>query len=273
MVNFMSFSSGSCGNSYFLSYERKDGLKKGILIDAGVSIRRIKKVLMGYGLDYEAFGSILVTHDHMDHVRHLGSLCKRLQKPVYATSLLHSAFNGIPMIKPYISSCRHILKEGEWNEVDGFEVRYFIVPHDATQTVGYSIDAGGHKFVIMTDVGRMTEEALSFASQADTLVIESNYDVDMLISGPYTHELKMRICQGKGHLSNDECAEAIKKVWHPGLRNIFLCHLSENNNTLEKAYETALAAVRKAGAPDGFNLQPLPRATPSVLFTLDNAGL
>lgn len=270
MVKFMSFSSGSCGNSYFLSYEIEGGLKKGILIDAGVSIRRIKKILMGYGLSYEDFSSVLVTHDHMDHVRHLGSMCKRLQKPVFATSVLHSALAGVPMIKPYIGSCRNILKEGEWNEVDGFNVRYFIVPHDATQTVGYAIDAGGHKFVIMTDVGRMTEEALGFASQADTLVIESNYDMDMLISGSYTHELKMRICQGNGHLSNDECAQAIKKVWHPGLKNIFLCHLSENNNTLEKAHKTSLAAVREAGAPEGFNLQPLPRSTPSALFILDN---
>ena len=104
---------------------------------------------------------------------------------------------------------RKILTEGEWNEVAGMKVRYFIVPHDATQTVGYAIVVDNRMFVIMTDIGRMTDEAVEFARQADTVVVESNYDMDMLMSGPYTYELKMRIVQGCGHLSNDECASAI----------------------------------------------------------------
>lgn len=269
MTGFISFSSGSCGNSYLFYSEGGEGDKKGVLIDTGVSLRRVKKTLMAYGLDYDSFGALLVTHDHMDHIRFLGSFCKRLCKPVYTTEALHTALSGIAMVKPHIGSCRKVLEDGEWNEVNGFKVKYFIVPHDATQTVGYAINSDGHKLVIMTDVGRITEEALALARKADTVVIESNYDMDMLISGPYTHDLKMRICQGNGHLSNDECAEAIKKIWHPGLRNIFLCHLSENNNTPQRAYETALAALKEAGAPEGsVNLETLPRTCPSRHFTL-----
>jgi phosphoribosyl 1,2-cyclic phosphodiesterase len=153
--------------------------------------------------------------------------------------------------------------------VAGFKVRYFVVPHDATQTVGYAIESEGHKFVIMTDIGRMTDEAVEFARQADTVVVESNYDMDMLMGGPYTHELKMRIVQGCGHLSNDECASAIRRFWHPGLRNIFLCHLSENNNTHDLAYRCSLEALESIGVGKGtISLRCLPRQYPSRLYTL-----
>ena len=121
----------------------------------------------------------------------------------------------------------------------------------------------------MTDIGRMTDEAVEYARQADTVVIESNYDMDMLMRGPYTYELKMRIVQGCGHLSNDECAGAIKRFWHPGLKNIFLCHLSENNNTHELAYACASQALQELGVGKGsVALRCLPRRYPSQLFTL-----
>lgn len=261
MVRFMSLSSGSAGNCYFLGTE-----KKGILIDAGVSLRMMKKIFLGVGLDVDSFSSILVTHDHMDHVRNLGSYCKRIHKPVYTTSVLRASR---VLSSTYVRECCKVLDESEWNDVDGFMVRYFVVPHDATQTVGYAIMVDGHKFVIMTDLGRMTDEALNFAKQADTVVIESNYDMDMLMAGPYTFDLKMRICKGNGHLSNDECASAIKRFWHPGLKNIFLCHLSENNNTPELAYQSALKALNDIGVQKGaINLRALPRRLPSPMMML-----
>ena len=149
------------------------------------------------------------------------------------------------------------------------KVRYFVVPHDATQTVGYAIELEGRRFVIMTDVGRMTDEAVEFARTADTVVVESNYDMDMLMSGPYTYDLKMRIVQGCGHLSNDECASAIKRFHHTGLKNVFLCHLSENNNTRDLAFNCSLAALQELGVKKGdLALRCLPRQYPSPLFNL-----
>ena len=264
MVKFMSLSSGSCGNCYYLGTE-----KNGIVIDAGVSLRRLKKVLQGYDLTFDSFSVVLVTHDHLDHIRHLGSFCKRLNKPVYTTETIHGALARHTFTAPTIAPCRRILAEGEWNEVAGMKVRYFIVPHDATQTVGYAIEVEDRRFVIMTDVGRMTDEAVDFARQADTVVVESNYDMDMLMSGPYTYELKMRIVQGCGHLSNDECASAIRRFWHPGLRNIFLCHLSENNNTHDMAYRCSADALKEIGVEKGtVALRCLPRQYPSQMYTL-----
>lgn len=269
MIKFMSLSSGSCGNCYFLGIEKDGRIEDGIVIDAGVSIRRMKQLLQANGLSENDFSNILITHDHMDHIRSLASYCKRLQKPVYATTVLHNALASHSFAAPFISGCRHDLVEGQENVVGAFRVRYFEVPHDATQTVGYYIEADGHKFMIMTDAGRVTREALEYASQADTVVFESNYDVDMLMGGPYTHELKMRICQGHGHISNDECAEAIRKFYHKGLRNLFLCHLSENNNTPQLAYDSALKALKSIGVNDGdIRLMPLPRRSNSPMMIL-----
>ena len=264
MVRFMSLSSGSCGNCYYLGTE-----KEGIIIDAGVSLRRLKKALQEYDLTMDSFSAVLVTHDHLDHIRHLGSFCKRLSKPVYTTDTIHKALARHTFTAPTIGPCRKVLAEGEWNDVGAFRVRYFVVPHDATQTVGYAIEVEDRMFVIMTDIGRMTDEAVEFARQADTVVVESNYDMDMLMGGPYTYELKMRIVQGCGHLSNDECASAIRRFYHDGLRNVFLCHLSENNNTHDLAYRCSASALADLGVPAGkVSLRCLPRQYPSQMFTL-----
>ena len=118
MVRFMSFSSGSCGNCYYLG--TGDG---GLLIDAGVSLRRLKKSLEENGLSYESFGAILVTHDHLDHIRHLGSFCKKLYKPVYASEVLHAALARHPFTAANIGGCRKVLDGNSWNDVCGFGVR------------------------------------------------------------------------------------------------------------------------------------------------------
>ena len=278
MLKFLSLSSGSCGNCYFLS----DG-KAGLLIDAGVTVRRLKKTLMEHGLDTDSFQAVLVTHDHLDHIRHLGSYCKHLKKPVYATSVLHGALENHTFTRDYIADYRSVLPDGDplriclRKDVPEAElplVSHFIVPHDATQTVGYFIEWNGVNFFLMTDAGRVTDESIEYARRSDAVVFESNYDPGMLIGGPYPHDLKMRICQGNGHLSNDECASAIRRFWHPGLKNLFLCHLSENNNTPSLAFASAAEALRSISvdgrltAKDITNLQTLPRTHASQMFTL-----
>ena len=261
----LSFSSGSCGNCYLLL-----GPGGGILIDAGVSIRRMKKILESLSLDFDCFQAVLVTHDHGDHIRNLGSICKRLSKPVYTTSRLHEALSRHPFTRLDIGPCRRDLRAGDWNPVvEGIEVQYFEVPHDATQTIGFAIRCEGELFVLMTDLGHVTEEAMTWASEARTVVVESNFDVDMLLGGAYPHQLKMRICQGAGHLSNDACGDAIRRFMHPGLKNLFLCHLSGNNNTPRLAYDNARAVLDDLGvAPGSIHLRVLERGIPSPLLAL-----
>ena len=286
-VKFFSLSSGSCGNCYFLSLEEDGSHAAGVVIDAGVSLRRLKKELLAKGYDLDSFSAILVTHDHLDHIRHLGSWCKHLCKPVYATPVLHRALSHHTFTSAWIGGCSRVLSDEGWNVIvpDKVFAKYFVVPHDATQTVGYALWVGGYKFVIMTDIGEMTDEALAYARNADTVVIESNYDREMLLNGPYPYELKMRILGGTGHLRNDQCAGALRSFVHDGLRNVFLCHLSENNNTPDLAlkasadalesigyhrtYErSAVFACDADGAERRVNLRALPRRTASPLYVL-----
>lgn len=277
MLKFVSLSSGSSGNCYLLS----DG-DNAILIDAGVSYRSLRKSLMMLGIPQDSLRCVLVTHDHLDHIRHLGSFCKHLKIPVYATDTLHKALSAHVFTRDWIGPCRHIVKEGVSEPVltallgsgENPTVTCFVVPHDATQTVGYFISWHGTNFFLMTDAGSMTPEAIEYAVKADAVVIESNYDNAMLFSGPYPHELRMRISRGNGHLSNDLCAEAVSRIWHPGLRHIFLCHLSENNNTPALAFEASAEALRSIPidggltAKDVTNLQTLPRTRPSAVYSI-----
>ena len=271
-IIFKSLSSGSCGNCYFLGSTDENGKTvAGIIIDTGVSVRRMKDELSRCGLGPDDIGGILLTHDHMDHIRSLGSWCKRLSKPVWCTDTLHRVLSRHTLAGgAYFSSCSRTLKPDEWNEIvpGHVQARWFEVPHDASQTVGYAIVIDGFRFVIMTDIGRMTPEALQWAAHADTVVIESNYDLDMLMNGTYTWDLKMRIRSGHGHLRNEECAEAIRQFVHPGLKNIFLCHLSENNNTPEKAFDASAAVLQELGLAGEIALRALPRQTASPLFRL-----
>ena len=271
MIRFLSFTSGSCGNCSYLGYEPEDGGRPyGILIDAGISLRRMNAIFRSHNLSFESIDAVLITHDHGDHIRNLGSYCKKLSLPVWATTDLHDALSHHYLTRDYIAPCRRDFVPGEENEVaPGISVRYFVVPHDATETVGFRIEMpDGHRFVLMTDLGHVTPEAMAFAREAETLVIESNYDVDMLFGGDYPYVLKMRIAQ-TAHLSNDACAEAVRKAWHPGLRNLFLCHLSGNNNTPSLALAATRAALEGIGVdPASVRLRVLPRAEATPLLNL-----
>ena len=272
-IKFKSFTSGSCGNCYFLGiFDEADACEAGVLIDAGFSPRRLKKELAAEGLCFDDFAGLLVTHDHNDHIRSLGSYCKHLHKPVWTPPELAKALTHHFITGEYYGPCRSPLAPG-WNELVPGRIRaqYFEVPHDASFTYGYALMLDDYKFVIMTDIGRMVPQALAFARQADTVVIESNYDLDMLRHGPYPKVLQDRICGGHGHLSNAECAEALRNFAHPGLRNIFLCHLSEHNNTPELAFQTSSDILQSLYADTEGRIPrlcPLPRMTPSPLFTL-----
>ncbi len=283
-VKFKSFSSGSCGNCYFLGVEEDGVWTDAVLIDAGVSLRMVKRELIAEHIPIDCVRAMLVTHDHFDHIRSLGSYCKYLKLPVWATSELLEAMSHHSYTLEHLAAVRKPLERDVWNQIvpGVLEARYFIVPHDATQTVGYGIRLSGLNFVIMTDLGRMTPEAMAFAAHADVVVLESNYDREMLMNGSYPRELKQRISQGSGHLSNAECADAVRVFYHKGLTHLFLCHLSENNNTPELAVKATSDALADIGLLPSYErssyyasesgnsvvMQPLPRRTPSRLFTL-----
>ena len=271
MLKFISFGSGSSGNCYFL-YTKTDGL----MIDAGVGIRTLKKHFRDYGLSLTQIHHLLVTHDHADHIKCVGSISHDLHLPVYATLAVHQGIDRNYCITRKIDPAdRHLLEYGKTVALGSFSVTPFHVPHDSSDNVGYYIVAEGVSFCVMTDAGHITDEMASYIEKANYLVIEANHDCEMLSKGPYPEHLKVRIASSSGHLSNRACGEAIAQHASQQLRHVWLCHLSEENNHPELARKTVESVLRSYGIIAGkdFLLDVLKRTMPTGVFELENEKL
>lgn len=267
---FRCFASGSSGNCYYLGT-----LERGILIDAGISARLIQKHLRSMGLDFENIMGVLVTHDHADHIRAVGTLGERVHLPIYATQLIHEGIDRNYGVREKLkTSRRYFEKEQEWTLFD-MTINTFTINHDSTECVGYVIDYNGQRFMIATDCGEPNEQMEAYIRTANHLVIEANHDEHMLLNGPYPTYLKERILSPRGHQSNVTCGELIARNYHKGLRNIWLCHLSLENNDPQVAYNTVADRLRDAGIVPGEDvyLKALERTTPSRIYRLGNTIL
>ncbi|MCI6491287.1 MAG: MBL fold metallo-hydrolase [Prevotella sp.] len=266
MLRFISLGSGSSGNCYYLQ-TADDAL----LIDAGVGLRTLKKHLHNYGLRLDSVKHILITHDHADHVKSVGIISSEYNIPVYAINEVHNGIyrNYCVPRKIPADNVRHISK-GEKIRLGDFIVTPFAVPHDSSGNVGYRIEAEGVTFCLMTDVGHVTEEMQDYIAEANYLVIEANYDVEMLKNGPYPQHLKVRIDGPTGHLSNVACGEAIANYATTCLKRVWLCHLSEENNHPVLALKTVEQTLRSYGIIIGkdFIVEDLKRKSPSELYEL-----
>jgi len=256
--SFFSLGSGSCGNSYYLGNSRY-----GILIDAGIGMRMIKKRLAEYGLDFSFIRAVLVTHDHLDHVKSVGYLGEKMHIPIYGTREVHRGIESNPYVRNSLTtSSRKYIEKGISFEIGGLRITPFDVPHDSVDSVGYFIEfGGGQTFVLATDVGTITDELGGYIRRANHLVIESNYDEEMLQNGTYPEFLKQRIASETGHLSNREIAEFLANNYESHLQNIWLCHLSGDNNSPEIAYKTMETHLAEKGIKVGedVNLRVLER--------------
>lgn len=267
MLNFMSFGSGSCGNCYYICAD-----KYGLLIDAGIGIRKIKKYFSDYGLSFNNVKGIIVTHDHADHVKSVGMLSDAYNLPVYATANVHEGIIRNYCVHKKIKDANvRIVNKGEEFYLGGFVINTFDVPHDSLDNVGYAIKSGDVTFSLMTDIGHVTAEMSRVINTTDYLVIEANYDDDMLWSGPYPEYLKKRVSGGMGHLSNKQCAAAIKTFASEKLRHIWLCHLSQENNHPELARKRVEAELTSCGICNAgkLTLDVLRRNAPSLMFELE----
>lgn len=267
MIKFLSIASGSNGNCYFFT----NGITS-FLIDAGVGPRSVKKALESHNLSLESIDFILITHDHIDHIKALGILSKKYHKPIYTTKILRGALLHHSITHNYVKGNIQSLDILTTNNICGVKVVPFPVPHDATETVGYYIEFDNKKIVIVTDCGEVTENVIKFSKKADILIFETNYDDEMLISGSYSESLKARISESHhGHLSNLNASEALKKIYlekEGELSHIFLCHLSANNNTPELALASVNNALKSVGATSSeILIVALLRGVPSNLYS------
>jgi phosphoribosyl 1,2-cyclic phosphodiesterase len=262
---FQSLASGSSGNCYYLGTP-----EYGILIDAGISLTKIKKTL-DKQIDCTKIVALLVTHDHADHIK--GFLDKHWDRtfPIYSTE---DVYKGICKSR-YGTFVKHELHQMIKKEtpftIQDFRITPFEVPHDSTDNVGYLIEYGAHAFTFATDVGHITDTVCQYIHRANHLIIEANYDNEMLRQGTYPQFLKDRVSSPTGHLSNNEAAECLAAHYHPELRDIWLCHLSRDNNHPELARKTVEDRLFNEGIRVGkdVNLTPLKRTTPSDLYVFE----
>ena len=243
---FFSLSSGSCGNSYYLGNGRF-----GILIDAGVGPRIMKKRLAEHGIDINNIFAVLVTHDHYDHIKSIAHLANKQNIPVYATRDVHRGIRKNPMVHQRINGAGKTIEKRKPFQIGDFTITAFDVPHDSEDNAGYFIEFGTHKLMIATDVGTPTDEIRHFMQQANHIVIESNYDEELLFKGNYPAHLKNRISNGTGHLSNREAADFIAENYNDKIRNIWLCHLSGDNNNPDLAFSTVAKRLEADGITVG----------------------
>lgn len=268
MFNFISFGSGSSGNCYLL-YTTEEA----VMIDAGVGIRSLRKSMHDYGITFDdKIKAILLTHDHTDHVKSVGSMSEKLNLPVYATPEVHAGIERNYCVKRKVAPCnRHMLEKGTAIDIAGFEITPIGVPHDSSDNVGYVIRRDGITFSFFTDAGHVTEEMAHAIRHSDYLVIEANYSPELLASGHYPLHLQERIRNGYGHLSNTQCADTLARCYDGRLRHVWLCHLSEENNHPDIARNTVADRLRGEGigVDSDLRLTTLRRRLPTGAFCIE----
>ncbi len=265
---FRCFASGSSGNCYYLGTHQS-----GILIDAGISARTIQKDLREMGLDYANIVGVLITHDHADHIRAVGTLGEKVDLPIYSTRLIHEGINKNYGVQLKLRTSQRYFDKGETWELNGMHICTFEVSHDSTECIGYVIDYEGQRFMIATDCGEPNEIMCNYLRTANHIVIEANHDEQMLLNGAYPTYLKERILSARGHQSNATCARLLAENYHAGMRNVFLCHLSNENNDPTVAMHTISETLLDAGIIAGEDLfiTPLERMTPGPIYTLNDS--
>ena len=239
-MQLYSIASGSSGNCIYLGEE--DG---GILIDAGISRKRIVTGLERKGLSLDDIKAIFITHEHSDHISGLGPVLRKNPIPVYATADTVSAIWEKTNMNNISPELFHSIRPEEEIEAGEMLVRPFSISHDAVDPVCYTVEKQGKRAAVATDMGCFDDTIIRVLGQCDSVLIEANHDINMLQVGPYPYSLKMRILGNKGHLSNTSCADLIKEILHKDLKHLVLGHLSRENNFPQLAYSTVLDELEK----------------------------
>jgi len=230
--------SGSSGNATFISSEESR-----ILVDAGVTGSQLSDSLRGLKIDPATLDAILITHEHVDHVRGAGVLSRKFDIPIYANNATWGAME---------KKIGNISLKNQKEFFNSFYINDMLcepycIPHDAVDPVCFSISAHDAKLSIATDLGHYTKKLIARFENSDVVLLESNHDIQMLKNGPYPAFLKRRVLGTKGHLSNETAATAAYELALLGVRGLMLAHLSQENNSSEIAYRTVSEYLNNHG--------------------------
>ena len=236
MFNFCSLYSGSSGNSLFVESENTK-----LLVDAGVSSKKIEEALANLEIDPTSIDGILITHEHSDHVQGLGTFAKKFNLPVFVNK---KTLDAMPKQKEKISEKNiKLFNINEKFEIGDLKVKPFSIPHDAANPCGFNIFKDDKKISIATDIGHMTNGVLKNLEDSIFIMLESNYDPEVLKYSKYPYQLKTRIAGPDGHLSNELAGKTISYLLNSGLKQAVLGHLSKQSNFPELAYKTVIDEI------------------------------
>ena len=232
-MELLSIASGSSGNCYYVGNEETH-----LLVDAGVSGKKIETALNEIDRKPSDLDGILVTHEHIDHVKGLGVMARKHGIPIYTTGGTISEIKKMSSVGTIDDSLFHEIEPDEPFIINNLSIDASAIWHDAADPVCYSISDGKSKFSIATDMGNFDDYVVNKLKNSDIMVIEANHDIRMLQAGPYPYYLKQRILGNRGHLSNERSGQLIKALLNSHIKAILLGHLSKENNFEELAYET-----------------------------------
>ena len=260
-MRFVPLCSGSSGNA---TYIEAGGAR--LLIDAGLSCKRITELLCRVGVTPDTLSAILVTHEHDDHVHGLNVLSKKYDLPVYANAETWAAMRQT--LKDVAPKNMCVFETDRDFYIKGARILPFPVSHDAARCVGFTVCDGNKKVAVCTDLGHVDAHILDVLSSSNLLLFEANHDVDMLMAGGYPYPLKRRILSGSGHMNNEDCAKAIVDLYNRGVRNVILGHLSRENNYPALAMVTVQSFLEQAGIRDEMQVAIAAREEPTGVFEL-----
>lgn len=260
-MELCSIASGSSGNCICVGSDDSH-----LLIDAGISGRRIEEGLHQLDLKCEELKGVLVTHEHIDHIAGLGVLARRYGLPIYATAGTKEAILRVKSLGKVDESLFRVVEPEVDFVIGDLTVEPIAISHDAAEPVAYRIRHGEKSASVITDLGTYDDELVAKLQDLDVLLLEANHDVNMLQVGPYPYPLKQRILGDRGHLSNERSGHLLGQLLHDGFKAAVLGHLSKENNYAKLAYETVRLEILNGDNPyrgDDFPVYVAKRDTPS----------
>lgn len=259
MIKFCNLYSGSSGNSTYIETSTTK-----LLIDAGVSCQKISKALESLSSSLNEINGILISHEHSDHTKGIEIIAKKFNVPIYATKKTWEAMDKLKIS----DELKCFFNANEKFSLGDISILPFSIPHDAADPCGFSLFHNTKKITVATDIGHIDDDLIKKMYASDILLIESNYDKNTLLCGPYPYMLKKRIQSDIGHLSNEATSKAVKVLYENGVNNIILGHLSKENNFPELAYQTILNEIKNSSCDLPFSLSVAKRDEVDEMITL-----
>lgn len=263
MLKFYSLYSGSSGNSLLVETPNSK-----VLIDAGVSTKKIETALSDLKVDIHDIDAVLVTHEHSDHVKGLGTLAKKFNIPIYANQ---ETWDAMPEIAEKVQlENQNLFKPNEKFDIGDLKILPFSIPHDAANPCGFNLFYENQKISIATDLGHMDNQLIKYLEESQFILLEANYDPNILKCSRYPYPLKQRIAGPNGHLSNEMAGKTISYLLKSGLRKVMLGHLSKENNFPELAYQTVIDELCNNNFNENhFSLSVANRLAPSSVVNIE----